>query len=60
MKIRETFKDYINHGITPYGACLNTLDDISIRMHGMARRRAEETLIMVYREYAAAYNRKQS
>lgn len=58
MKIRKTFKDYLDHGITPYGACLNTLDDIAMRLHGIARRRAEETLIAVYREYSASYNRK--
>lgn len=58
MNVTKTFEDYLAHGITPYGACLNTLDDIAIRLRGTARRRAEETLRMVYKEYAAAYNRK--
>lgn len=58
MKIRKTFEDYLAHGITPYGACLNTLDDIAVLFRGAARRRAEETLRLVYKEYAAAYNRK--
>lgn len=58
MNVTKTFKNYLAHGITPYGSCLNTLDDIRILLHGTARRRAEETLRLVYKEYAAAYNRK--
>lgn len=55
MKIRKTFEDYLARGITPYGACLNTLDGIRIYFHGKARRRAEQILRSIYREYARAY-----
>ncbi len=58
MNVTKTFEDYINHGISPYGAVLNTMDDIIIRTtrYGYKRGRMLAELRNCYRAFSNKNN----
>ena len=60
MKTKQVtllFKDYIAHGLTPYGACLNTANDIAIRACSSANRKeCLAALTQAYATYAKTFN----
>ena len=61
MKTKQVtllFKDYIAHGVTPYGACLNTAEDIAIRACSSANRNeCLDALRRTYKDFCANYQR---
>lgn len=56
--VASLFTDYVRHGISPYGACLNTADDISMLARNRANRNeCLDALRKTYKEFCTNYQR---